>query len=65
MKTSDLKSLSENLIDTFNLAEKSLLISTKRVKDREKEDKSPVSNGDLEVNKLITDKIKELLQTSL
>ncbi len=61
MKTSDLKSLSENLIDTFNLAgKKSIDLYKKGLKIEEKEDKSPVSNGDLEVNKLITDKIKEL-----
>ena len=61
MKTSELKSISENLIDTFNEAGKiSIDLYKKGLKIDIKEDKSPVSNGDLEVNKLITNKIKEL-----
>ena len=61
MKTSELKSISENLIGTFNEAGKiSIDLYKKGLKIDIKEDKSPVSNGDLEVNKLITNKIKEL-----
>ena len=61
MKTSELKSISNNLIETFNEAGKiSIDLYKKGLKIDIKEDKSPVSNGDLEVNKLITNKIKEL-----
>jgi len=61
MKTSELKSISENLIDTFNDAGKVAIdLYEKGLKIEIKEDKSPVSNGDLKVNELITNKIKEL-----
>ena len=61
MKTSELKTISENLIGTFKSAGKvSIDLYKKGLKIEIKEDKSPVSNGDLEVNKLITKKIKEL-----
>ena len=61
MKTSELKTISESLIDTFNHAGSiSIDLYKKGLKIEIKEDKSPVSNGDLEVNKLITNKIKDL-----
>ena len=61
MKINELKSLSENLIDTFNIAGKeSIDLYARGLKIEIKEDNSPVSNGDLRVNKLITDRIKEL-----
>jgi 3'(2'), 5'-bisphosphate nucleotidase len=61
MKTSQLKSISENLIDTFNDAGKVAIdLYEKGLKIEIKEDKSPVSNGDLKVNELITNKIKKL-----
>ena len=61
MKTSQLKSISENLIDTFYDAGKVAIdLYEKGLKIEIKEDKSPVSNGDLKVNELITNKIKEL-----
>ena len=61
MKTSELKSISENLIDTFvNAGLQSIDLFEKGLKIKIKEDKSPVSNGDLKVNELITNKIKEL-----
>ena len=61
MKTTDLKFLSENLIETFNIAgEVSKDLYKKGLKIDIKEDSSPVSNGDLEVNDLITKKIKKL-----
>ena len=61
MKTSELKLICENLIDTFKVAgEVSIDIYKKGLKIEIKEDKSPVSNGDLKVNELITNKIKEL-----
>ena len=61
MKTSELKSISENLIDTFNDAGKVAIdLYEKGLKIEIKEDKSPVSNGDLKVNELITNQIKKL-----
>ncbi len=61
MKSSDLKSLSENLIDTFlNAGKVSIDLYKKGLEIQIKEDKSPVSNGDLKVNELITSKIKEV-----
>ena len=61
MKTDDLKSISENLIDTFNIAGKeSIDLQASGLKIEIKADKSPVSNGDLRVNELITNKIKNL-----
>ena len=61
MKTSQLKSISENLIDTFYDAGKVAIdLYEKGLKIEIKKDKSPVSNGDLKVNELITNKIKEL-----
>ena len=61
MKTSELKTISENLIETFKSAGKvSIDLYEKGLKIEIKEDKSPVSNGDLKVNELITNKIKEL-----
>ena len=61
MKINELKSISENLIDTFNIAGKeSIDLYAKGLKIEIKEDNSPVSNGDLKVNELITNKIIEL-----
>ena len=61
MKINELKSISENLIDTFNIAGKeSIDLFASGLKIEIKEDNSPVSNGDLKVNELITNKIKEL-----
>ena len=61
MNTSDLKPLCKNLINTFKLAGKvSIDLYSKGLKIETKEDNSPVSNGDLKVNELITNKIKEL-----
>ena len=61
MKTSELKTISESLIETFNDAGKiSIDLYKKGLKIEIKEDKSPVSNGDLKVNELITNKIKTI-----
>ena len=61
MKTSELKVISESLINTFNEAGKiSIDLYKKGLKIEIKEDNSPVSNGDIKVNELITSKIKEL-----
>ena len=61
MKTNELKYISENLIITFNNAgQKSIELYEKGLNIEIKEDNSPVSNGDIKVNELITNKIKEL-----
>ena len=61
MKTSELKSISENLINTFKTAGKvSIDLYQKGLEIEIKKDKSPVSNGDLKVNELITNKIKQI-----
>ena len=61
MKSSELKTICESLIDTFNDAGKmSIDLYQKGLHIEFKEDKSPVSNGDLKVNELITNKIKDL-----
>jgi len=61
MKTNELKNITENLINTFNVAGKeSIDLYAKGLKIEIKDDKSPVSNGDLKVNELITKKIEEL-----
>ena len=57
----DIKIIVENLIDTFLDAGKiSLELRKKGLTKQIKKENTPVSNGDLEVNKIITNKIKEL-----
>ena len=61
MKKIDLKDIVENLIDTFLYAGKiSLELRDKGLTKKIKSDNTPVSNGDIEVNNLITKKIVEL-----
>ena len=61
MNKVDLKKLAESLIDTFDFAGKETIrIYQEGLKIQIKEDKSPVSNGDLKVNELISKKINEL-----
>ena len=61
MNSQELKSISENLINTFYIAGKeSIEVFKKGLKIEIKEDNSPVSNGDLKVNEILTNKIKEL-----
>ena len=61
MNKANLKSIAENLIDTFNEAgEESIRLYNEGLKIEIKEDKSPVSNGDLKVNELITNKISDI-----
>ena len=65
MNSSDLKTLAEALIQTFDHAGKeSIKIFKEGLKIEIKEDNSPVSNGDLRVNELISNKISESLSTS-
>ncbi len=61
MKISELKPICEGLINTFlNAGKVSIDLYKKGLKIEIKEDSSPVSNGDLRVNEIITSKIKEL-----
>ena len=57
----NIQKIIENLIDTFYHAGKvSLDLRKKGLIKKTKSDNTPVSNGDLEVNKIITQKIKEI-----
>ena len=57
----DIKKIVENLINTFLYAGKiSLDLREKGLIKEIKSDNTPVSNGDIEVNKIITNKIKEV-----
>jgi len=61
MNKFDTKKIVEDLIDTFLHAGKiSLELREKGLIKEIKSDNTPVSNGDIEVNKIITDKIKEV-----
>jgi 3'(2'), 5'-bisphosphate nucleotidase len=61
MNKEELKFVAENLIDIFEVAGKtSIELYNKGLKIEIKKDSSPVSNGDLIVNELITKKIIEL-----
>ena len=61
MNKNELKSIAEGLIETFNIAgQESIDLYAKGLKIKIKEDGSPVSNGDLRANELITNKILEL-----
>ena len=61
MNKNELKSIAEGLIRTFDIAgQESKDLYAKGLKIKIKEDNSPVSNGDLKVNELITNKILEL-----
>ena len=57
----DIKIIVENLIDTFlSAGELSLFLRDKGLTKEIKSDNTPVSNGDLEVNRFITDKISNI-----
>ena len=61
MNKINLKEIVENLIDTFLYAGKiSLELREKGLIKKIKPDNTPVSNGDLKVNKIITEKITNL-----
>ncbi|MBD1174885.1 3'(2'),5'-bisphosphate nucleotidase CysQ [Pelagibacterales bacterium SAG-MED01] len=61
MNEINIKEIIKNLIDTFlNAGEVSLELRLKGLTKKIKSDNTPVSNGDLEVNKIITKKIIEL-----
>ena len=57
----NIKKIVEHLIDTFLKAgDLSIALREKGLKKKIKSDNTPVSNGDLEVNKFITKKISEI-----
>ena len=57
----NIQEIVENLLDTFLYAGKvSLELRDQGLTKKIKSDNTPVSNGDMEVNKIITNKIKEL-----
>jgi 3'(2'), 5'-bisphosphate nucleotidase len=61
MNKNELKTIAEGLIETFNVAgQESIDLYSKGLEIKIKEDNSPVSNGDLRANELITNKILEL-----
>jgi 3'(2'), 5'-bisphosphate nucleotidase len=61
MNKNELKKIAESLIETFNIAgQESIDLYAKGLKIEIKSDNSPVSNGDLRCNELITNKILEL-----
>ena len=61
MNKIELKKIAEGLIDTFNKAgEESIKLYKEGLKIEIKEDGSPVSNGDLKVNEMISKKILQL-----
>ncbi len=61
MNNKELKFITENLLTTFNHAgEVSIDLYDKGLEIKIKKDNSPVSNGDLEVNQIISKKIREL-----
>ncbi len=56
-----LKKIAEELLDTFNKAgEESIKLYEDGLKIEIKEDRSPVSNGDLRINEIISEKISNL-----
>ncbi|MDA9091662.1 3'(2'),5'-bisphosphate nucleotidase CysQ [Pelagibacteraceae bacterium] len=61
MNKNELKFIAEGLVDTFHVAgQVSIDLYSKGLKIEIKPDNSPVSNGDLKCNELITNKILEL-----
>tara|TARA_B100000965_G_scaffold398354_1_gene416349 strand:- start:1187 stop:1966 length:780 start_codon:yes stop_codon:yes gene_type:complete len=61
MNNKDLKSIAVGLVETFQMAgNESIEIEKQGVKVKIKEDGSPVTNGDLKVNEIITQKIIQL-----
>ena len=61
MDESKIRSVVEDLIDTFLMAgELSIKLREKGLNKEIKSDNTPVSNGDLEVNEVITKKLIEL-----
>ena len=61
MNIEETKKITHSLIDTFNKASQVALdLREAGLKKEIKSDNTPVSNGDIEVNKILTNKIKEI-----
>ena len=61
MNRDELKNIAEGLIETTEFAgQTSVELYKKGLKKIIKPDNSPVTNGDLEVNKILTNRIKNL-----
>ncbi|MDB4232671.1 3'(2'),5'-bisphosphate nucleotidase CysQ [Candidatus Pelagibacter sp.] len=61
MNIEEAKKITNSLIDTFNIASRVALDLRKAgLKKKIKSDNTPVSNGDIEVNKILTKKISEI-----
>ena len=61
MNIEETKKITHSLLDTFNLAgKKALSLREVGLKKEIKADNTPVSNGDIEVNKILTKKISEI-----
>ena len=61
MNNIELENIAKNLIETTELAgRKSIELRKQGLKTIIKPDNSPVTNGDLEVNRILTEKIKSL-----
>ena len=61
MNNNELKYLSKSLLETFlNAGKKSLELREKGLITKIKSDNSPVTNGDIEVDRLLSKKIKEI-----
>ena len=66
MNLKDKKKIVLDLLGTFKTASKlSLSLRDKGLKETIKEDNTPVTNGDLEVNRLLIDRISELTPDTL
>jgi len=64
MNKNELKIVAHSLIETFDIAAReSIELYNKGLKIEIKDDKSPVSNGDLKVNELITNRITRFIAT--
>jgi len=61
LNINELKTFAESLLDTFRYAgQKSLDLRDKGLKTTIKEDNTPVTNGDIEVNNLLVEKIESI-----
>tara|TARA_Y100000590_G_scaffold289440_1_gene325814 strand:- start:3710 stop:4486 length:777 start_codon:yes stop_codon:yes gene_type:complete len=61
MDTDKLKKITLSLLDTFlNAGERSLELRNKGLKQEIKQDNTPVTNGDIEVNNILTQKIEKI-----
>ena len=61
MNIKELKTFAESILDTFHYAgQRSIDLRNKGLKTTIKKDNTPVTNGDIEVNNLLIDKIKSI-----